>query len=68
MSAADPVQLTLAIDRASDPITGALRDGSGNSVEFSGWLGFAAALEQLLGAPRRSARPEPVGEVSPKTP
>ena len=52
MSAAEPVQLTLAIDPASEPITGAICDRSGKRVEFSGWLGFASALEELLGASR----------------
>ena len=64
MSPTDRVQLTLAIDPASDPITGALRDDRGQTVEFSGWLGFAAALEELLSALPRSAAAEEVGEVS----
>ena len=68
MGPADRVQLTLAIDSASDPITGALGDGHDKSVEFSGWLGFAAALEELLSAPGRNAAAQRLGEVSPKQP
>lgn len=64
MGTADRVQLTLAIDPASDPITGALGDDRGESVEFSGWLGFASALEELLSAPRPAAAAPPAGEVS----
>ena len=64
MSPADRIQLTLAIDPVSDPITGALGDDRGQSVEFSGWLGFAAALEQLLRASPASVDARPIGEIS----
>jgi hypothetical protein len=50
MSTVPRVQFTLAIDPVSEPITGAIRDAQGHSVEFSGWLGFAVALEELLTA------------------
>jgi len=68
MSAAEPVQLTLAIDPVSDPITGAICDGGGKRVEFSGWLGFAAALEQLLGVPQQNAATITGTEFSPERP
>jgi hypothetical protein len=68
MSAAETVQLTLAIDPASEPITGTVCDGSGKRVEFSGWLGFASALEQLLGAPRLSTPAGIMTELSPEQP
>jgi hypothetical protein len=59
MSTADRVHFTVAIEPPSDPITGAVRDPGGRSVEFAGWLGFAAALEQLLSAGRQRAATPP---------
>lgn len=60
------VHLTLDIDPASEPITGSIRDFAGQSVEFAGWLGFAAALEELLttGRQRLAAPPELCREPS----
>jgi len=55
MSSAQRLVLTLEVDPASDPITGSVGVAHGDTVEFLGWLGFAAALEQLLSAQRRSA-------------
>ena len=52
MTSIQRLQLTLVLDPASDPITGTVGDAHGKSVDFSGWLGFAAALEQLLSAAR----------------
>jgi hypothetical protein len=52
MTTAARVELTLDIDPISDPIAGALRSTGGDPIEFSGWLGFAAALEELLRAVR----------------
>jgi hypothetical protein len=49
------VEFMLAIDPASEPIAGAIGDGRGRNVEFSGWLGFAAALEELLSPLREAA-------------
>jgi hypothetical protein len=55
MTSAPRVQFTVAIDPVSEPIAGAIRDGQGQSVEFSGWLGFAAALESLLTTLRQAS-------------
>jgi hypothetical protein len=48
------MQLRLEIDPGSEPITGTLEGGQDQAIEFSGWLGFAAAIEQAL---RRASRP-----------
>jgi hypothetical protein len=40
-------RLVLTIDDGSEPIQGSVTDGD-NALPFSGWLGLAAALEQLL--------------------
>lgn len=52
------MQLTLDIDPASDPIAGTLQDARGRAVEFSGWLGFAGAIDQLLAGAGRSEHDE----------
>jgi hypothetical protein len=66
MNAAPRLQFTLAIDPASEPIAGAIKDGQGRSVEFSGWLGFAAALEELLGTLRQTPKAAEQPPVWPK--
>jgi hypothetical protein len=43
-------QLVLELDTGSTPMSGCLQDPHGRSVEFSGWLGLAAALEEVLRA------------------
>jgi hypothetical protein len=50
VSTNERVQVQLDLDPAADPIRGALKDVSGHAVEFSGWLGFAAAIEEVLAA------------------
>jgi hypothetical protein len=42
-------RLTLEIDPGGDPITGRVADDR-DTWPFSGWLAFAAALEQALDA------------------
>lgn len=54
MSTGRRVHVRLEIDPASEPITGTLEDALGQVIEFSGWLGFAAAIEQALGPARRA--------------
>ena len=66
MGPPDHINLTLSIDPVSDPITGALGDCHGKRIDFSGWIGFAAALEELLGAERQSATAQHVDELSPE--
>jgi hypothetical protein len=49
------IEFMLDIDPNAEPIAGAVRDGSGDAIEFAGWLGFASALETMLSASRRAA-------------
>jgi hypothetical protein len=49
--------MTLELDVGADPIAGTLRDRRGHSVEFSGWLGLAAALEEVVSATGRPSVP-----------
>lgn len=76
MSKDERVQLVLDVDPAADPIRGALQDTHGHTVEFAGWLGFAAAIEEALAPARlpvarprvRPPRPrvsQAIGESSP---
>ena len=55
MSTDRRAQLRLVIDAAAEPITGTLECASGQAIEFSGWLGFAAAIEQALVRPGGAA-------------
>lgn len=66
MAQAQRIQVVLEFDTGSTPISGRLRDAHGRDVEFSGWLGLAAALEEVLSAaipiplppaPRSTSRP-----------
>jgi len=41
-------RLTLELDSRSEPISGRMRDETGTSRAFSGWLGLAAALGSIL--------------------
>jgi hypothetical protein len=43
-----PRILTLRIEESEESIQGSLGDEAGASREFSGWLGFARALELIL--------------------
>jgi hypothetical protein len=60
MTTAARVELTLDIDPISEPIAGTVRGVRGEAIEFSGWLGFAAALEELLSALRAPSASEPL--------
>jgi hypothetical protein len=50
MANAGRIQLMLELEAGSDPIIGRLRHagGHGESVEFSGWIGLAGALQRAL--------------------
>jgi hypothetical protein len=48
--------LLLDLDPESDPIVGALSNERGARYAFTGWLGFASALEKAMG-------PEPVDPI-----
>jgi hypothetical protein len=51
MTARRTREYTLELDIDADPITGRLRNGSGEACAFTGWLGLASALERQLAAP-----------------
>lgn len=42
-----PIELLLRIDSAADPIQGRLTAADDRSRAFHGWLGLAAAIEEL---------------------
>ena len=55
------ISVLVRLDPGSDPITGRIETTRGD-VEFTGWLGFASALERAMldegpAAPRGPARP-----------
>lgn len=60
----DRVRMTVMLDVASDPITGALDAGSGSTIEFAGWLEFMSVLETACAeAGRPEALPEQRGSA-----
>lgn len=56
------LELHLQIDPQADPITGRLSDAGHRSRAFRGWLGLAAAIEELIrpeaGTPPTTITPE----------
>jgi hypothetical protein len=58
-------RLTLEFDSRTEPISGRMRDETGTSRAFSGWLGLAAALGSILrsrgSAGGAATRPQRVG-------
>ena len=52
MTPPTPMRLVVELDHDGEGIAGQVRDPTGSSVPFSGWLGLAAAIEQL--APPRA--------------
>jgi hypothetical protein len=52
MTPLTPKRLVVEIDHDGHGITGIVRDPDGGSVDFLGWLGLAAAIEQLAARPR----------------
>jgi hypothetical protein len=44
------MRLTLELDSRAEPITGRIGDESGQTRNFAGWLGLAAALGSVLGS------------------
>jgi hypothetical protein len=52
-------RLALELDATTpSQLRGELRDEHGDARAFTGWLGLAAALEQMLGEGARAAAPE----------
>jgi len=52
VDAALPLRVVLELDLGSETIGGRI-EGPDGPLEFSGWLGLASALEQLLGSATR---------------
>ena len=42
------LRLTLELEPGADPIAGVIRDSTGLSHSFVGWLGLAVALQRCL--------------------
>jgi hypothetical protein len=53
---AEPFRLALEIERGIEPLSGRLRPQAGDSLEFVGWTGLAAALTSALDADDRARR------------
>ena len=47
-----PKRLLVELDHDGHTITGRVRDPDGGSVDFFGWLGLAAAIEELAERPK----------------
>lgn len=45
-------RLVVEIDHDGHSIAGTVRDPHGGSIDFIGWLGLAAAIEELAAGPR----------------
>jgi hypothetical protein len=52
-----PQRLTLEVERRAESIAGRLSDDQGMTLPFSGWLGFASALQQALDRPAADEPP-----------
>lgn len=50
------VRVTVELDVASEPISGALHDGVGSVVEFVGWMELMSVLERAC---EQAPRPAP---------
>ncbi len=48
MGPAEPLKVALELDLGAETIGGRL-EGPDGPLEFSGWLGLASALEQVIG-------------------
>jgi hypothetical protein len=51
-------RLALDLAATTPQLCGELRDEHGDARTFTGWLGLAASLEQMLGEGARAANPE----------
>lgn len=61
-----PRVLTLRIEKREGSIEGTLGDEAGASREFSGWLGFARALESVLEQRSGSHQTASCSSITPK--
>jgi hypothetical protein len=62
-------QLQLDLDPESDPIVGELSDERGTKFTFTGWLGFANAIEKAIAnlppVPAERAHGDPTSHPEP---
>ena len=58
MTSTTPMQVTLELQRGSDPLSGRVVDEAGRSHDFVGWIGLASALEEVLVTPPVSPKEE----------
>jgi hypothetical protein len=52
-----PTPLVVELEHDGEGIAGRVRDASGASLDFTGWLGLAAAIEQLAAATAMGPQP-----------
>ena len=52
MTPLNPARLVVELEHDGDGIAGRVRDAAGAFVDFTGWLGLAAAIEQLAAEAR----------------
>ncbi len=57
MTPPTPTRLVVELEHDGDGIAGRVRDPAGASIDFSGWLGLAAAIEDLAASGRRAHPP-----------
>jgi hypothetical protein len=51
MTPPTPTSLVVELEHDGDGISGRVRDPAGaHTIDFNGWLGLAAAIEELAGA------------------
>lgn len=52
-----PIHLVIDLDHDGQAIAGRVSEPAGGSIGFSGWLGLAAAIDELAAAARAAQRP-----------
>ena len=52
MTPPSPTRLVVELDHDGDGIAGRVRGPGDASIDFSGWVGLAAAIEQLAASAR----------------
>ena len=52
MTPPTPARLVVELEHDGDGIAGRVRDATGATLDFAGWMGLAAAIEQLAAAAR----------------
>jgi hypothetical protein len=63
-----PLRLTAELELDGTSVNGLARDGHGNAIAFTGWLGLIGAVDQLrdrTGLPSSPTEPRPDPEETP---